>query len=282
MAGALCVKCGVILAKVLVDNGVERHPNCEDSYISMAFGEPEGPDPLKTALTEIVMWADRNAERSLQVALGASELGSGCDRRIGYRIAGIPAANTNMDPWPAIVGTGIHDWLENAVNRFQAQTGCRDWMTETRVQPDPLIRSRSDLYHIPTQTVVDYKSAGKDKMAEVQTKGVPPGYEVQIHTYGLGYQKMGYPVKDVALVFLPRCGWLRDMYVWRDRYKPEVAEKAIARMYSIGAKLAQLDIMNNPHRWAQVEANPNYCNWCPMFVNRELERGADATGCPGG
>lgn len=285
MAGALCVKCGVVLAPILLQEGLDIHPTCGDTEASnMVFGEPLAPlgeDPLKPILTEIILWADRNAARSKQVALGASELGTPCDRRLGYRVAGISAVNNRMDPWPAIVGTGMHDWLEQAVLAYQKVHGVHDFLTETRVQPDPMIQSRSDLYQISTASVIDWKSAGPTVMRKLDTGIMPPGYIPQLNTYGLGYEKLGYPVKDVVLIFLPRCGWLNDMFVHREPYNRAMAEEAIARPYRIGRLLMQLDVLNNPHRWEQVPAAPGNCTWCPMYVKRDAEIGANETGCPG-
>ena len=76
------------------------------------FGILGGSNPhataLKHELSQVILWNEHNAPRSLQRAIGPSELGDPCDRKLAYRIAGIEPVNFG-DPWPAIVGTSIHD-----------------------------------------------------------------------------------------------------------------------------------------------------------------------------
>jgi hypothetical protein len=85
---------------------------------------------LVQTLTEIIRWADENSPRSLQAQIGPSELGTPCDRKLAYKLANNREINKRRDPWPAIVGTGIHHWLEGAVNRFQEHYGLATYLTE--------------------------------------------------------------------------------------------------------------------------------------------------------
>lgn len=248
---------------------------------------PLGGDPaaaaLKQELTNIIMWNDREAPRSKQRAIGPSEVGDPCDRRIAYRIANTPRINFS-DPWPAIVGTSIHAWLEAAIERYQQLHGDQGWITELRVAPDDLVRGRSDLYNSKTGTVVDWKTAGSDKVKKLH-RGDPPseGYVSQINLYGLGYERAGYTVNNVALVFLPRSGWLEDAFVWRAPYDRDRALAVLERFYRIGYSLLDLDIENHPENFARVPAKPgDSCVWCPMF-NRRMDPTVQASdiGCPG-
>lgn len=246
-----------------------------------------GPDPvalaLKQELTEIILWNERESPRSKQLAIGPSELGDACDRRIAYRIAGTPAVNVWTDPWPAIVGTSIHNWLETAVNQYQKHKGDHGWLTELRVSPDPMVRGRSDVFNTRTSTVVDWKTSGADGMRKLHKGQIPPGYVTQIQLYGLGHKNAGRDVKNVALVFLPRSGWLDDAFVWQTPYDESVATAALERMYRIGSQLIEMDIESNPHRFGLVEATPgDSCVWCPFFNrNKDPDMAADASGCPG-
>lgn len=241
-------------------------------------------DQLKQQLSDIVLWNERTSPRSVQKAIGPSELGNDCDRRIAYRIAGTPATNTFSDPWPAVVGTAIHNWLETAVERFQRERGDQGWLTELRVQPDQLVTGKSDLFHVPTGTVVDYKTTNADTMRKLRRGGPPsPTYVTQINLYGLGHERAGRMVEHVALVYYPRSGWLNDAYVWHAKYDREIAMAAIHRMYDIGFRLLDLDIGNHPERFADIPAKPgDSCVWCPMF-NRDLDPTVSAShnGCPG-
>lgn len=251
------------------------------------WSQVPGPDPLvqalKDELSKIILWNERSAPRSRQVAVGPSELGTECDRRLAYRIAGTPTANLDSDPWPATVGTAIHDWLERAMNRFQQHQGDHGYLTELRVYPDELVKGRCDLYNHKTSMVIDWKTAGADVMRKVQKGQIPDGYKTQVQIYGLGHRRAGREVKDVALVFLPRSGWLRDMYVWRAPYDESVAKAALDRMYRIVGQLIEMDIETNPHRFQLIDAAPgDNCVWCPFFLKeRDPDIAADDKGCPG-
>ena len=121
-----CVACGGALDPVLLPAVV--HPTC------LMVDEPGG-DPfsvmLKQKLTDIIIWFDQENPRSKQQAIGPSEIGDPCDRRIGYRLANIPEINTRFDPWAGIVGTALHSWLEKAVSVWSKENGSVDWHTET-------------------------------------------------------------------------------------------------------------------------------------------------------
>ena len=245
--------------------------------------DEEGPDPfdqmLKQQLIKMIMWAENESPRSKQERIGPSEIGSPCDRRIAYKMAGVPAVNTAHDPWPAVVGTAVHSWLEKAVNNFQAGHGIAEWTTEQTVLIDD-IEGHSDLYW--NRNVIDWKTAGPNVMKKVKAHGPPDGYVIQAQTYGLGFANMGWPVDRVVLVFLPRCGWLRDMYVWSAPYDEGLAQAAVARPYEIAQEILDLDTFTYPHRWNQIAAAPgDHCGHCPWFnAIGTKEQGASDKGCP--
>ena len=251
------------------------------------FAKLAGPSPaalaLKHELSQIIMWNEREAPRSRQRAVGPSELGGVCDRKLAYRIAGTPPVNLGADPWPAIVGTSIHDWLERAVKKYQSVVGDRGYLTETRVYPDPLVHGRCDLFHVPTSCVIDYKTVGADGMRKVRKGIINPAYRTQIQVYGLGHERAGRDVKNVALIFLSRSGWLDDAEVYMEPYDKQVALDALARLYRIADQLIDFDIEHNPQRFQLIDAVPgDECVWCP-FMNRDIdiEIAASEKGCPG-
>jgi hypothetical protein len=274
-----CLGCGQPLDPALAP--AVTHPNC------LVFDEPHGGDPfsvlLKDQLIEIILAQEKRHPRGHQVAIGPSEIGDLCDRRIGYRIAGIEACNTDFDPWAAIVGTAVHTWLEAAVTTWCAETATQDWSTETALHLNEFIEGHADLYWHPHQTVVDWKTAGPDIFKKVVKTGPSVGYMIQTHIYGYLFERAGIPVKKVALAFLPRAGWLKDMFVWSADYDRGVATQALNRVYEIAHQLVSKDILNQSHRWEQIDAVPsNSCGFCPFYdPGRDPERGADATGCPG-
>lgn len=253
--------------------------------------DTEGPpaeDPfnslLKMKLTNVIKWAENEQPRNHQVLMGPSEIGDDCDRRLGYRLAQVPPINTDYDKWPATVGTATHTWLESGFRAWmKAHPDGDEWLTETTLQVTEFMVGHSDLYW--NKTVIDWKTAGPDVMKKVRAHGPPDKYKVQAQVYGYGFEQAGVAVERVALVFLPRAGWLRDMFVWTEMYNRQFAELAINRVYGIAQNLLELDILTdgNAHRWEQVNAFPsNECGWCPWYdPGRDLELGADATGCPG-
>lgn len=282
MSARKCVVCGKPLAAVIKE---AAHPAC------IFLDDTESYDPLalklKKEIIEVVKWADWSSARSQQKTIGPSEIGDPCDRRIGYRIAEVPEVNDRFDPWAAIVGTSIHSWLDQAftARNLASPPNERIWLTETRLPIAGQIRGRSDLFNLVENCVIDHKGAGPSVMRKVAKDGPGPGYVVQIQLYGYGYKQLGYDVKKVALAFYPRAGWLRDLYVWTDDYKEDVALAALERISVIAQKVMNLDMLNKSyeHRWEQIEARPSdSCGFCPWYVpDRDLEVGANLSGCPG-
>lgn len=266
---------------VVVDPSVTTHPTC------VMMADDIGGDPfalaIKTHLIEMIKWAERESPRSKQQAIGPSEIGDPCDRRIGYKIAGIPEVNTNFDPWAAIVGTSIHSWLDDAITAWLKAHNSTSFITETPVTLNEFVKGRSDLYWRDFDCVIDHKGAGPDVMKKMVRHGPPPGYVVQVQLYGYGYEQLGYKVRKVALAFYPRAGWLRDMYVWTADYDRDVAQAALDRLSRIATELIERDVLNQSHRWEDVHAEPsNSCGFCPWFLSdRDSDRGANDEGCPG-
>jgi PD-(D/E)XK nuclease superfamily protein len=279
-----CLACGLEMSVLLTPDQV-THPTC------LMIEEPvEGEDPfsvlLKQELVDIIKWQARRNPREWQTNIGPSEIGNPCDRHIGYRLVDIPAINVESDPWASIVGTAIHAWLDKAVREWNSlQDSEAKYLTETELVLDEIVTGHADLYDVGKEAVVDWKTAGADVMRKVVNEGPPDGYKIQTHIYGYLFERAGFPVKKVALVFLPRASTLSKIYVWSADYSRTVAETALARMYGIARKVLELDILTegNGHRWEQLDATPgNHCGFCPWYnPGRDPERGADATGCMG-
>lgn len=245
------------------------------------FGPPSSPEAqwLKEQITNIILTADRTASRSQQKQLGASDLSHPCNRYVAYKMMQLATLN-EADPWPAIMGTAIHMWLEKAINRV----GPADWKTEVELPYTEDIVSHGDLFIEGIGWVTDHKSAGKDRMTEVTKKGPPEKHITQVDIYGLGYELQGYKVNKVSLIYYPRAGRLKDIYTWVGEYDRQRAFNAIDRVPLLAKKLGELQVWANPHRWEQVPATPSHdCGYCPFYdVTRSLEAGASDTGCPGG
>ncbi len=260
------------------------HPNCDMKILPIDEEEDPFTSMLRAQIMEMVVWAEKQSPRSQQVEIGPSEIGSLCDRRIGYRLAQIEPCNDGFDPWAGIVGTAIHSWLDDAVNQWMSAHNSSAWSTETTLFINDFVKGHADLYSKQHEAVIDYKTVGPDVMKKMKANGPPLGYQIQTHVYGRGFEAIGMPVKRVCLVFLPRAGWLKNMYIWSADYNRELADLAMARIQLIAQQVLELDTLTYSHRWEQVTGVPsNDCAWCPWYnPGRDKERGADAEGCPGG
>jgi hypothetical protein len=257
----------------LVEKGYAFHPACDQDEDSLREAKE-----LKVQVQQLIRYAQANSPRSLQRAIGPSEIGDDCERRIAYRLADVTESNRARDMWPATVGTAIHQWLEKAVDLYQTQHENMGWVTEIRIAADALVSGSSDVYDSKRFRVTDWKTANTDNMRKYRVQGPPRQYIIQANIYGLGHENAGRQVRDVALVFLPRSGWLSGIYVWRDVYRREVAEQALARMYAIGDRLLA------GVRVGDIPASPSdNCGYCPWFQSGDTFMGvpADERGCPG-
>jgi hypothetical protein len=151
------------------------------------------------------------AERSLQVHLGPSEIGHVCSRQVVGKLAGVPRTNHVVDPWPSILGTAGHAWLEAAFRAENERLGRVRWVPEQKVEPfegaTPFQthRGTADLYDADEQSVDDHKLLGPTSMAKVRSsEGPPRHYVVQMLLYAEGYRRLGLPVRRVALLAYPR------------------------------------------------------------------------------
>ena len=130
----------------------------------------------KQAVYDVIRGAIANHPRSLQKRIGPSEIGTPCDRRIGYKLLG-QEENPRGDAWKPTVGTAVHGWLERAFDDVNltkvieklGRLGDNDleWITEQSVTVGYLadgtaITGSCDLYHRPTGTVIDHKGLHVD------------------------------------------------------------------------------------------------------------------------
>jgi hypothetical protein len=275
-----CLICGTIMDSV--NAGFGTHPNCDMKLLPVTEDEDPFITLLKDQIITMVKWAEQQNPRSKQVLMGPSEIGTMCDRRIGYRLAQIPACNTGFDGWPAIVGTAIHSWMDQAVTSWMESHAQWDWFTEQTLTINQFIEGHADLYSKEHRSVIDYKTVGPDVMKKIRRDGPPLGYQIQTHIYGYGFEQQNHPVDRVCLVFLPRAGWLKDMYVWCARYSQEIALTAIRRTHLIAQQILQIDALTYPDKWNDVEAVPsNECGFCPWYNPGRENHGADDQGCPG-
>lgn len=271
MPGELCRKCGRRLDKLLLDNHAEYHPTCEKIPDQEVVAET-----IRQDLIDIIRWTDNNSDRSQQRALGPSELGEECTRKLSYRLLEIPPVNHWTDPWPAIVGTSIHAWLEKAINSFQRQHYMDRWLTETVVHPDPAVTGHADLYDKDLRMVIDFKTVSPDKLKTWKKSGPPENYLDQINLYAKGFTNAGFAVDWVCLIALPRSGFLTDLQVWIGRPDSDRVTRVVKRLYQLAGDLNPTEGVD----FSTLPAAPGRgCSFCRWY--RGGSAPADARGCPG-
>jgi hypothetical protein len=273
----LCRGCGKIMKQIYPD--FEYHLACAPGDVLVpgtdeTFAELE----IRESITDIITWADGSSARSRQVALGCSEIGDLCQRKIAMTMAGLPQVHFGMDPWPSIVGTSIHSWLEKAVNAYQKVHGDQGWLTELEVLASEWLPGHIDLYR--KGLVLDLKNPSRTNYRKMLKEGIGDTYYAQIQGYGLGVKRSGRPVDRVGIIFLPRDGNLGEMRVKTFGFDEEFILAKIASIEDLGDTLIGLDLEAHPERWAQIPATPSrLCGWC-KFYDRGLPAPSNK-GCPG-
>jgi hypothetical protein len=206
--------------------------------------------------------------RSLQKRIGPSEIGRPCDRWILHKLNG--DGEPDRGPaWKPAVGTAVHDQLErwfDAANRGGGEVDRTEWVTEWEVTVGQIggvdITGHSDLYHVPTGTVIDHKVVGPKQLSKYRLHGPSQQYRVQAHLYGAGFTRDGGwgPCRDVAIAFLPRDGELANTVFWSEPFNPHLAAEAMLRANRLHTMLTVVGID------AALAASPlcddEWCTWC--------------------
>ncbi|ARQ95501.1 exonuclease [Mycobacterium phage Shandong1] len=234
--------------------------------------------------------------RSAQRALGPSEVGHPCTRRLATATMDYPRINPESDPLPAWLGTAGHakfedavvldneriidEWLKDREQRCTVLRGVTGadpehpvddplyvgrWFSERRVQVSGGLAGTCDLYDTWTGTVIDLKFPGATAFSTYKKQGPSPEYKVQAHCYGRGYVNEGFDVKRVAIWFIPRGGTLSSSFVWSEPYDPAVVDQTVERLQNIALALNDLDIDNHPERLALITKTPHNCMFCPYY-----------------
>lgn len=219
---------------------------------------------IKQAFTDY----SHNRPRSLQKTLGPSEIGSLCKRQLAFGVtAPTMGKGTNVygDVWRSHVGTALHKEDELVLKFVNEQAGETIWIPEARVKGHDEHPGTCDAFHVPTNTVVDWKHPGKFMFDHYRKEGPSWKYRIQTHIYGKGYARFGFPVKYVALMFISPASDLHHGFLWMEEFRPVIADLALANLDEIKAKCADLDVVNHPERFAEFPITPSddcrFCNW---------------------
>lgn len=220
-----------------------------------AMPEPPVADPLSMmlgdSLRDVILMGALSSERSLQVTIGASEIGGDCPRAQAYRARGVPSVNF-PDPLRSLVGIGTHYALADIFRRADRRTG--RYLVE-----QPLtyrgVPGTADLFDRQRHILIDWKTTLLKKLRIIAREGPPRRYVVQAQIYGAAFDAMGEHVERVALAYLATDGELKDLYLWHTAFDRAVADEAIDRF----ERLATAEP-------AAVPANPSrLCRWCNHY-----------------
>jgi hypothetical protein len=222
-------------------------------------------------LTDVITWAARGAERSQQTSIGPSEIGGACERRLAMGLLGANKPNDARDEWTSTVGTACHSWMEQA---FAADNARRvregrppRWLIEQTVTIRAGLDGHCDLYDLETHTVIDHKFPGVTSIRKYRKQGHPgQQYRWQFHLYGMGWENMGMPVRNVQTIMWPRSGLLRDAWLWSEPYDRSVAETALARVdklltaADVAEGMGELETLID-----MLDRDTEHCGWCAFF-----------------
>jgi hypothetical protein len=221
-------------------------------------------DELRT----VVRAYDSSRPRSRQKDLGPSEAGNPCNRRLAYRLLGASGVNTDSDPWPAIVGTAVHSWLEKAFSHNPDR-----YDTEVKVELPTYMRGTVDLVDKHAKTVIDHKVLGLTSLKRFKADGPSEQYRTQVHLYACGLRLAGYDIEHVAIAAWSRSGALKDAHYWNEPYNEQIVEATLQRIDA----LREVTAMGRNALPLIPTADAN-CTWCPFYVPAVT----DVTeGCPG-
>lgn len=222
------------------------------------------------------------SRRTLQQHLGPSEIGHVCDRQVAGKLAGIARTNHVQDPWPSIVGTSIHAWLEDAFRTENDRLGRLRWVPEARVTPFDGHPGTADLYDADEQAVCDHKCLSPTSMAKIRAAGGPPRhYVVQLLLYARGFRRLGLPVVRVAILAYPRTlSSLDGLYVWDHPYTPadDVLLDEVATELEVRKQWAAA-LLTGSAQLTDVPMDISECHFCPFLRPQSARDGGP--GCPG-
>lgn len=242
--------------------------------------ESRGGDPElhgKELLHFIAEHIDRNP-RSLQVAVGPSELGTPCKRKLAYKMLGHSEHNHGDPAWFPTIGTAVHTWLEGCLDAHNAANVVDRFYLEERVTVGQVggqgISGSCDVYDRVTATVVDWKVVGDTKLDDYRRHGPGEQYRRQAHLYGRGYVRAGLPVDRVAVMFLPRNKPLGKAHYWSEPYDEALAVDTLTTADAIH----QLVSKGGVHALPLIPTVQDYCTYCPYRVPGSTDL---AVGCPG-
>lgn len=222
-----------------------------------------------------------NQPRSLQKRLGPSELGIACDRKIGFRLAGVSPSNIRDDvPWKPFIGTSVHAQLEAVFTKLNRQypADAPRYLIEHQVDVGEIggvhITGHCDLLDLHKRAQWDWKVVGTEQLRHYRNDGPSPQYRVQAHLYGRGWQRAGVTVDRVGIVFLPRDRELSHSYIWHEAYDERIALQALERIEALQTFVGRAGAAALP----LLPTADDMCRFCPWWLPAATDH---TEACPG-
>lgn len=240
----------------------------------MTFASISTPNQqLAIQLRELITQAGIWTPRGKQIAIGPSEIGHECSRRLAYKLLDWEKPNeSSSGSWAAQVGTAIHAYLAEVFSKLEG------YEVETKVQIRANLSGTIDLFDTVRGIVLDWKTVGYNNLKERKSSGATIQQIVQIQLYGYGKAQAGATVNKVGLVYLPTSGSLDEMHIELFDYDESVALKALSRIDDLYSLLSQVDVEANPKMLSLIPAERSrMCNYCPYFLpfSKDLAKGCN-------
>jgi hypothetical protein len=219
---------------------------------------------IKDRLVAALRAHDEARPRSQQTAIGPSALG-GCRRQVWHQMRGDEPCNPNTLRLAAVMGTAIHDRIEQAW--LAAYPGAETEVEVTAEVDGVPLTGHIDLAE--PGLAVDWKTITKKKTAYFPSEQ----QRWQVQVYGWMLEQNGRPVETVALVGICRDGNEDDIVVHAEPYDPAVAGEALDWLRA----LRSTGEAPEPERLADV-----FCaDYCPFYgascPGKGLSSGTDDT-----
>ena len=242
------------------------------------------PHIIEAEIVTMIEYMMASHPRTLQTAMGPSEVGNPCSRKLIHQLAGHGSGETDnpfRDRWAAQVGTFVHAGLEAGVRAFMAANPAfaGRYLLEHRVTVGSVggveISGNADIFDVDAGLVGDYKAVGPNPLLRYQSKGPGPQYRSQAHLYGRGFAAQGYTVNTVMIMFLPRAGdlgssklkpgsqdWVNrgQRYFWSEPYDESVAVAALARLQGLYDLMQAFGVEALLPRYQPCGSI--FCGWC--------------------
>lgn len=150
-----------------------------------------------TTTSALLLDWDRGRARSQQRQFGMSELG-GCERRAGYRLAGVEGTNASSSV-QAVMGTAIH----TAVAEVLKNAASPGDLVEEEVEFAGIL-GHLDRWEAATRTLIDVKTTSSRWLEHIKVEGPSKSHLWQTHAYAAALIAKGTPVETVAIHYLAR------------------------------------------------------------------------------